>query len=104
MYVGRDFDVCDPVETETYGFDFVNDIPPGDSVVSATWNCTVAEGTDPNPSARLLGTAWLVSSTQTVQVVTGGVAGVRYVLQAIVKTGFGSTVSLYSYSQCEVGS
>lgn len=102
MYVGRDFDVCDPGEVEVYAFDFTNDLYPGDSIVGATWTCTVDQGTDGSPSARLKGSPWFVSSTQTAQVLQGGVAGTSYIIQAVVTTQLGYTVSLYSHSRCEV--
>ena len=101
MNVGRDFDVSDPGEVEAYGFDFVNDLVPGDTISGVTWSCTVSEGVDPNASARLLGQPWLLSPTVTAQVVQGGVAGVSYVLQAVVRTGYGYTVSLWANARCE---
>lgn len=101
MYVGRDFDVSDLGEQEAYGLDFKNDLASGDSVVGATWSCSVVEGVDPNPSARLIGTPWMVSPSLTAQTIGTGVPGVNYIIQAVARTARGMTLSLYSHSRCE---
>lgn len=101
MNVGRDYDVCDAGEVEAYGMDFVNDIQPGDFIVGATWTISDSTGTDPNPSARLLGPPWNFSQTITAQQLQGGLPGVSYIVQVVAKTFLGYTVSLWSHSRCE---
>lgn len=102
MYVGQDFSVCDPSENELYALDFVNDLASGEFLVASTWSCTVSQGTDPNPSARLSGSAHVFGTTITTQRVLGGIAGVSYVLQATVTTTSGNTLVLWSHSRVEV--
>jgi hypothetical protein len=81
---------------------FVNDLAPGDSIVGATWIVTVSQGVDPNPSARLVNTPWLVNPTTTSQLITGGIPGVSYCIQVVCPTAFGMTISLVTHSRCEV--
>lgn len=102
MYVGRDFDVSDPGEQEAYAFDFVNDLAANDSITGAQWFCTVDEGVDLTPSARLIGTPWFVGTTVTAQVIGTGIPGVNYILQAVARTARGMTLSLFSHSRCEI--
>lgn len=104
MNIGRSFSVSDPGEVEPYAFDFVYDMVPGDSIVGSAWTCTVAANSqvaDPNPSARLSGGPWNFSPTGTVQLVQGGVAGATYLLNAVVKTSFGYTISDWAYAPVE---
>ena len=102
MYCGADFSVCDPSESEIYAFNFVNDLTPGDTLASAVWTCTVSQGVDANPSARLSGAASVYESTYTTQRIIGGVAGVSYILMATATTAQGNTLVLWSHSRVEV--
>lgn len=100
-YLGEDFTVCDVGEVEVYCIDFVNDLPTGDTLISAVWACSVSSGTDPNPSARLSGVPQIFNPTKTTQLIIGGLAGVSYILQAVVQTTQGNTLSLWSRSRVE---
>jgi hypothetical protein len=102
MYVGRDFPPADDVESRNYTFDFVKDLAEGDTIVGATWSCTVAEdsaGQDAE-AADHVGVPATYDGTRTTQHVSGLVAGVKYVLQAVVSTQAGETVSLWSHVEC----
>lgn len=104
MYVGRDFDPMDNAESDVFGFNFVNDLQAGDSIVSAVWNISVADDSpavDPTPSARLMNTPWLYSPTITLQRIVSPVVNVKYVLQAVCNTNSGSVLSLFSYFRGE---
>jgi hypothetical protein len=106
MYVGRDFPPADEIESETYTFDFVRDLADGEVVISAVWYCTVAadsEGADANASDHVAIPAEFLG-TKTMQHISGLVAGVKYVLQAVVGTDRGNTVSLWSHVTCGVPS
>lgn len=85
-----------------YAFNFVNDLASGDTLASAVWTCTVSQGTDPNPSARLVGAPALSGTTTTTQRVAGGVAGVSYILTATATTTLGNVLVLWSFSRVEV--
>ncbi|WP_409188447.1 hypothetical protein [Bradyrhizobium sp. RDM4] len=102
MYVGRDFDPSDLGESETYTFDFVRDLASGETIVGATWFCTVAAdsiGVDADAADHVAIPA-SYNGTKTMQHVSGLVAGVKYVLQAVVETDQGSTLSLWSHVLC----
>lgn len=106
MYVGRDFPPADEVESETYTFDFVRDLADGEVIINATWYCTVAadsEGTD-EAAADHVAIAAEYIGTKTMQHISGLVADVKYVLQAVVETDQGNTVSLWSHVTCKAPS
>ena len=104
MYVGRDFDPSDSGEAELYGFDFVKDVRPGDTLASAAWSCKVAaisENADPDdPAAYIIGTAG-AAGTKTTQSIAGFKPGVTYMLQATATMNSGDIVSLWSHVECK---
>lgn len=73
-----------------------------DSLLTTVWTCTVSQGTDPTPAARLSGAPQIFNTTTTTQKIIGGVVGVRYILQAVVTTAQGYTLSLFSHNTVEV--
>jgi hypothetical protein len=97
MYVGRDFDPADPGESQVFGFDWVNDLAVGDSIVGVLANISVQSGTDASPSSRLVSTPFILSPTQAVQRVANVLPGVNYTLQLIATTAQGDTLSLFSH-------
>lgn len=103
MYVGNDFDPSDVGEIENYGFDFTAILGVGETIVSATWVCSVVNGTDPSPSSRLYGTP-INTTTITTQKISTLLGGVQYRLQAIATTSFGQVLSLWSHVTCNVPS
>lgn len=102
MYVGREFLPSDPGESEDYTFDFVKDLADGETIVGATWSCKVAEDSEGEDADAADHVALPASydGTRTTQHVSGLVAGVKYVLQAVVETSAGNTVSLWSHVEC----
>jgi hypothetical protein len=96
MYVGRDFDVAEPEEDQTFGFDFINDIAEGDVVVGATWTIEdqAAIGTD--LTALKDGTP-SYGTTVTHQRFKNLVDGKTYILTAKVTTQNGDVVQLHSH-------
>lgn len=99
MYVGRDFDPSDTPESEPYCFDFVKDLPDGDTITGAVWTCAVAaisEAVDATPASRLSGSATF-QGTKTFQRVVGLQPGVTYRLQAVVTTQQGNSISLWAH-------
>lgn len=102
MYVGRDFQPSDVGESETYTFDFVRDLGPDEAIIAATWTCRLAAdnvGTDDNAADHVALPATF-DGTRTSQHVSGLVAGAKYVLQAVVETDQGNTISLWSHVEC----
>ena len=111
MFVGRNFDPQEAVESETFGLNFVNDITSGEtisSVVGGAWNISVTEGTDSTASSHIIGAASIVipdgatSLIATTQRISGLNPGVLYCLQAVVTTSLGNTKSLFSHCYGEV--
>lgn len=77
-------------------FSFAESLAAGETVSSATVTATVYSGTDASPSSIISGSATCSGSTAT-QTITGGVAGVVYLLvcvatssasQAMVRQGY----------------
>ncbi len=102
MYVGRDFDPSDAGESENYTFDFVKDLATGETIIGATWSCSVADGSpgaDPDAADHVAIPAQF-DVRRTTQHVSGLVAGVKYVLRAVVETDQGNTISLWSHVEC----
>lgn len=79
-------------ETFPVKFPFQDQMEFGESISGQVVTCSVFSGTDPNPSAVILGAATLQGTT-VVQVVTGGLPGVIYQLVALANT---SNENLYS--------
>lgn len=104
MYAGRDFSPFESVESDNITFDFGKHphIADGETIVEATWICAVAddsEGSDDNASDHVDIPATF-SGTFTTQHVSGLVDGVKYVLQAVIGTDQGNTLSLWSFLAC----
>jgi hypothetical protein len=99
------------VEKETITFDFGPDLGPNETVVSiASITCSVVEGTDATPSARLIGSPVIgtalppkgsgVANGAVLQFVGTCVAGVLYQLQCVVNTSAGQVLSLRGNLPC----
>lgn len=100
MYAGRRFSPSDPdVESETYAFDFRNDVATAETLVSAVFSIAVTKGTDASAAARLSGSA-TVSGKVAAQRIAGLEEGVSYRLQCVATTSLGNEVSLYSFVDC----
>ena len=78
------------------------------TVVGGVWNISVAQGTDTNASAHIIGGATIVtpdgatSAIATVQRISGLLPGVVYSVQAVVTTNIGNTKSLWAHVFGEV--
>lgn len=77
-------------------FNFASNLAAGETISSASTTATVYSGTDASPSSIISGAASISGATVT-QVITGGVAGVIYLLtctatssasQAMVREAF----------------
>lgn len=103
MYANRDFSPFDAVEMDDFSFNFAKRMKADETLISAEWFCTVAEDseqTDDYPENHLDGPAE-TSGTITTQSIMGLAPGVRYVLQAVVETSLGKTLSLWAHTECE---
>lgn len=100
MYVGYDLQPITPNEVETFTFDFVNDVASGVTIVSATWLCSVASGTDASAASRLAGSP-VNAGTRSSQRIAGCLDGVTYLIEARVVLSDGNTESLHSHLPCE---
>jgi hypothetical protein len=85
-----------------YTLDLINDLPEGQTVVSATADLTVLEGTDPSPATHLIGPAFLTPSQPTFvsQQIRGLLAGNIYSLNVVAVSSAGFTVELYAFIPC----
>jgi len=83
-----------------YGFDYTNDLATGDTISSvSSVSLTVQTGTDSNPSSHLVGSPSIVTPVVT-QRISGLLAGVTYILQIVVNTTQGDTLSDWSRIPC----
>lgn len=96
MYTGTDFDPADPSESERYGFDFVTELAPGDTIVAANWSCNVVSGSDDSASSHLIGSP-MIAGTVVSQRVADLLPNTIYRLQCIVQTAGGDQKSLWSH-------
>ena len=76
--------------------DFISQLGPGETIVSAFCTCSTYTGVDPNPSAVIDGAA-TVSGTVVSQLTTGGVLGTIYELLATANTSLGQVIELSGY-------
>lgn len=101
MYANTDFDPIDVNERPVLTFDFGKyPLATGETIGTPVWTCSVADGTDATPTARLIGAA-TVAGTQTLQQVGTMLAGVKYRLDAQVTTSLGQILNLFSFVLCQ---
>ena len=81
----------DPAEALFYGIDFSNLLGSGETITSATASMRVVSGTDAAPSAMLSGSP-VVNGGIVSHKLTGGVAGVVYLLGLTIYTSAGQTI------------
>lgn len=99
MYFGADFSPADNVESEIYALDFVNDLPAGDTISTASWTCLNAadtQVTDGSPASRIVGGS-TISGTVVKGRFSAFVVGCKYILQATITTSQGNTLVGYSH-------
>lgn len=112
MYIGRNFDPADTEESETYSFDFANDLlVPGEVLVSATFQLEIARSSpvpDPSAAAKLAGPATVgpafsggPNTVASQRIGPGLVQRGMYYLQAIAVTSVGNTRALSAYIPVE---
>ena len=99
MYAGRDFDVFSTGEKQTIGFDFVNDLPDGDSLSAASFTLTLSQGVDPNPANHLDGLPNIVGA-DAIQTLSGLLPNCNYTLTCTASTTLGSTLVLFAHVRC----
>jgi len=92
-------------ENELFTFDFSPIIASGEVINTAACVVQVKDGSDPNPSAILVGSP-AISGAQVVQRVYGGLNGVTYRLEMTVTTSLTNVYTLVGdlaiYSPIEV--
>lgn len=110
-YVGEEFSVVEPGETDDFGFDFYKRMETGETVASAAATLTVTETeagatADASPSSRRDGSPSIEASLITgenvlvVQRLTGCVAGNRYLLEIAATTSTGRVIKNFSHFRC----
>lgn len=103
MYAGRDFSPQEFSESEVFGFDFINDLDPGEELLSSVWTLRVAAGSDPQVLKHLQGPPLVVVpfggtlKTGTIQRIGGLKPGVTYAAHALVITTLGNSRNLWAH-------
>jgi hypothetical protein len=107
MYVGRDFDVANPSESEIFSFDFVNELGSGETISSvSSITLAVFQGTDNNPNGHLSGGSSISGTTVSQRIGGSGapagnmIAGVTYTFQITINTSLANILTLYSRIPC----
>lgn len=98
-YTGKDFTDAEVGEEEFYGFNFVKDLPAGETIVAAEFFLTSypSKNSDPDSQTRLIGDP-LIAGTRVVQRIKIEVGGIRYKLKCKVTTSItASKPILFSY-------
>ena len=99
MYVGRDYDPANPDESEVYGLDFTNYLARGETILTATSDLTVFEGTDADPTSHLSGSPSVSGATVSQRLLTL-TSGVTYTLSFTAVTTMSNTLTLFSRVAC----
>ena len=79
-------------ESELFGFDFSQVLTPGELILTATSTAIVMNGTDPNPTAILIGSPGITGS-KVNQRIAGGISEVTYRIIVTVTTSYSNTFS-----------
>lgn len=93
------FTPANPTETEPFALDFTTTLPAGVTVnqaIPAVWGCILLSGTDPNPTARLVGLPTFTDINETTQVAGAWYGDSTYALSATVKGSNGMTYTLWA--------
>lgn len=101
-YMGKDFPDQDTGETRNFTIGFGDDLGPRETILSASWFCTVVSGTDPAAQARVSAVAAdnVINESDVTQKLLPGLTGVKYLILAQVTTSAGQTLS--NWSHCTV--
>lgn len=83
-------------EVVSVPFDFASQLADGETITSQEVTVTVFQGEDANPSAILSGAA-SVSGTVVSQLITGGTAGVVYLLSCGIATSLSQNLIMQTY-------
>lgn len=83
-------------EVVSVPFDFSSQLTNGETITSQAVTVSVFQGEDANPSALLSGSA-SVSGTVVSQLITGGVAGVVYLLDCGISTSLSQELIMQTY-------
>jgi hypothetical protein len=85
-----------PSEAIIEQVDFISQLGPGETLLTAVCTCSVYTGIDANPSAMISGVA-SIGGTIVSQLVIGGVLGTIYEFLATVTTSLGQKIELAGY-------
>jgi hypothetical protein len=80
-------------ESEVLTVDFVDLLGEGETILSASWSIRVKTGVDAAASSMILGASTTIG-TKVSQMVTAGVAGVRYEPLCTALTSLGQVLEL----------
>lgn len=95
------FSPINPGESEVFGFDFTNDLPPTDTIEGTpVATLSVISGLDQNAASRIDGAAE-VTGNIVLQRITGPLSGVVYGFQIAVETRLGNTLILWAPLPCQ---
>jgi hypothetical protein len=83
--MSKGFSPKTPAGEEFFTLNFVRELAPNETILSAEWTVAVMQGVDANPSAMLSGSPVIVG-TKVSQKLIGGVDGVQYCLTCVATT------------------
>jgi hypothetical protein len=100
----RDYPVTEPGAIGLYSIDFAQNVPPGASLVAASWALGIhyvlpGATMDLNPQSRVSGAA-ILNGTVTAQRISGLVAGNDYLVTVTGTMSDGEVVVLWTVLPC----
>ncbi len=95
MYCGQDWDPLGVNEIDIFSLNFINDLNPGEAIVSTVFSIGVAYGYDPAPASRLSGSPGISGSIVSQIVARPPAPGLIYWLSALVLTAGGRQLELW---------
>lgn len=85
-------------EVEIFAVDYMYDLAPDETILSAEWSITAVDGVDVSASGMIRGTAQTIG-TVVCQKIGGGLPGMRYAPICTAQTSLGQTLVLPEYGQ-----
>ena len=98
-YVGIDWTPTTGADVELYQLSYAQILRPSETVVSATWDIVVLNGTDVDPLSRMVGVPSINGSTVS-QMVGPLLEGVTYEMTCKAVTSLAQTLALTSRVEC----
>jgi hypothetical protein len=105
MYIGNDLPDMTPADVRTVGFDFINDLASGESLIGSTAFCeipadlNVGAPVDGSPAAHITNGPTVLGTVIGVQI-SALIAGIIYRVRIVATTNNNNHPELYAHIRC----